>query len=219
VDPQELADLSRVFLDRLVTAKAPAEALARAGALVAEATAILDAHVPTTPRNLYEELGEGADFLDVFRLNPVIGRLNPVAPTFELRTRDAADPDRSLNGREVVAAMTLPILYEGPMAMVHGGIISSLFDQLLAIANIDNGLGAYTGTLTITYRAPCPLEVPLRFICRTERVEGRKVFATGELRTADLLVAEAEGVFILPSDARLVELVQQAQRANPIEAP
>lgn len=204
MDIEELADLSRIFIDRLVTTDAPPEVLDRVAGLLREATAVLDHHVPDHPRNLYELFGETDDYLDLFRLNPVIGKLNPVAPRFEIEvSRDGP----GLNGTEVTARTNLGLLYEGPMGMVHGGIIASLFDQFLSIANIDNGFGAFTGTLTIRYRNPCPLGVDLRFQCRTDRVEGRKVFAVGELYAAEELVAEGEGVFVQPSSERLAALV------------
>ncbi len=209
MDVEGLADLSRQLIDRLVTTDAPPEALELAAALVEEATALLAAHVPTGPRNMYEGFGEDDDYLDLFRLNPVIGKLNPVAPRIDIEVRKDGP---GYNGTEVVARTRLGLLYEGPVGMVHGGIIASLFDQFLSIANIDNGFGAFTGTLTVRYRQACPLETPLRFQCRTDRVERRKVFASGELFAGDELCAEGSGVFILPSEARLAELVEEMQR-------
>jgi acyl-coenzyme A thioesterase PaaI-like protein len=211
VDVEQLADISRRYIDRLVSTQAPEATLQQVAELVAQATALLDEHVPDGPRNMYEGFAGESDYLQLFRLNPVIGTLNPVAPRFDL---SVSKTGQGLNGTEVEARTCLGLLYEGPVGMVHGGIIASLFDQFLSIANIDNGLGAFTGTLTIRYRQPCPLDVELRFACRTDRVEDRKVFATGELYAGDVLVAEAEGVFILPSERRLAELVEEQERLS-----
>jgi acyl-coenzyme A thioesterase PaaI-like protein len=212
VDVEDLADVSRSYIDRLVSAKAPPEVLERTAALIREATNELQAYVPEGLRNMYEGVTDDGDYLELFRLNPVIGRLNPVAPRFDFEVRhDGA----GLNGAEVVARTTLGLLYEGPMGMVHGGIIASLFDQFLSIANIDNGFGAFTGTLTVRYRNPCPLDTPLTFRCRTDRVEGRKVFAVGELYVdRELLAAEADGVFIQPSMERLAEIMDERDQAD-----
>jgi acyl-coenzyme A thioesterase PaaI-like protein len=214
VEVEALADLSRTFIDRLVSTNAPPDALDRVAALLVEATSELDTYVPDGPRDMYEGFDEGDGYLHLFRLNPVIGRLNPIAPRFdfELRTDGAG-----LNGTEVIARTTLGILYEGPLGIVHGGIIASLFDQFLSIANIDNGLGAFTGTLAIRYRQPCPLDTPISFHCRTDRVEGRKVFAVGELRVGGQVVAEAEGVFIQPSVERLAEILEEKHRLDRAE--
>jgi acyl-coenzyme A thioesterase PaaI-like protein len=212
VDLEGLADVSRAWIDRLVSAKAPPEVLERAAVLIAAAADELAPFVPEGPRNMYEGLTADGDYLELFRLNPVIGRLNPVAPRFDLEVRHDGP---GLDGTEVIARTTLGLLYEGPMGMVHGGIIASLFDQFLSIANIDNGFGAFTGTLVIRYRQPCPLGVPLAFHCRTDRVEGRKVFAVGELVIEDdELAAEAEGIFIQPSTARLAEIIEEREQLD-----
>jgi acyl-coenzyme A thioesterase PaaI-like protein len=212
VDIEGLADISRTYIDTLVSTKAPAAALERAAALITEATDELATFVPDGPRNMYEGLTDDGDYLELFRLNPVIGRMNPVAPRFDFELRTDGP---GLNGTEVIARTALGLLYEGPMGMVHGGIIASLFDQFLSIANIDNGFGAFTGTLTIRYRNPCPLDVPIAFHCRTDRVEGRKVFAVGELIIdGGTLAAEAEGIFIQPSVERLAEIIEDRERVE-----
>ncbi len=54
VDVEGLADLSRTLIDRLVSAKAPPDALARAAASITDATEEIDAYVPEGPRNIYE---------------------------------------------------------------------------------------------------------------------------------------------------------------------
>ena len=72
--------------------------------LIREATNELASWVPDGPRNMYEGLTDDGDYLELFRLNPVIGRLNPVAPRFELEVRTDGP---GLNGTEVIARMTL----------------------------------------------------------------------------------------------------------------
>jgi acyl-coenzyme A thioesterase PaaI-like protein len=212
---QDLADRSRELLDRLVSTQAPTASLERAAALVSEAAALLAEHVPDGPRDTYGDYQEGDDYLHLFRLNPVIGPLNPIAPRFDLELRDDGP---GLHGREVVVRMNLGLLYEGPQGQVHGGVIASLFDQFLGIANIDNGLGAFTGTLTVRYHQPCPIETDLVLRGRTDRVEGRKVFAVGELHAGEVLVAEAEGIFVQPSLERLAALIEGPAQDGPTPA-
>jgi hypothetical protein len=38
---------------------------------------------------------------------------------------------------------------------------------------------------------------------RTDRIEGRKIFATGEITADGVVTAEAEGIFIRPTAERL----------------
>ena len=71
------------------------------------------------------------------------------------------------------------------------------------------GQGAMTGTLTIRYRRPTPLQAEVQVEGRTVNVEGRKVFATGEIRHAGEVTAEAEGIFIDVPAAKFVALGDQ----------
>ena len=78
----------------------------------------------------------------------MIGRYNPLAPPVRSRSIDGA----------VHGTANLDAAYEGPPGCVHGGVIASMFDELLGVANISAGVGAMTGTLTIKYRSPTPLQ-------------------------------------------------------------
>jgi acyl-CoA thioesterase FadM len=68
--------------------------------------------------------------------------------------------------------------------------------QILAIANLANGVGGPTASLTVTYKRPTPLHTPLRFEAWTDRIDGRKVWARGRCHAGDELVSESEGLFI-----------------------
>jgi acyl-coenzyme A thioesterase PaaI-like protein len=119
--------------------------------------------------------------------SPITGRYNPLAPPVEL----SLEP-----GPRVVGAVSFPDAYEGPPSSVHGSVIASVYDQLLAHAAIASDSGGPTAVLTVRYRKLTPLGTPLRFEGWIERVEGRKAFARGTCRAGDDLVSEAEGVFI-----------------------
>lgn len=196
LDAAALAARARRLIDALLAQHAPGDVLAEVDDLMAKATDRLAPHLDADPaaRGVYAT--SHGDWLTFFRHNPIIGRDNPLAPEVALRFEPAAD---AIGGQELVATTTLGIAHEGPIGLVHGGVIAGLFDQFLALVNIDNGLFAYTGTLTISYRGPCPLGVELELRCRTVAREGRKVRTTGELRAGGRLVAEAEGVFVEPS--------------------
>jgi acyl-CoA thioesterase FadM len=59
-----------------------------------------------------------------------------------------------------------------------------------------NGLGGFTGTLTVIYRTPTPLGERLTMRAWYDRSERRKIFAKGTLHHGDTLCAEAEGIFV-----------------------
>jgi acyl-coenzyme A thioesterase PaaI-like protein len=96
----------------------------------------------------------------------------------------------------------MPAPYEGPPSFVHGGVIALMFDELLGVANIANGCPGMTGTLTIKYRRPTPLFLPLRWTAWVDRVEGRRIRSRAEVHVGDELCAEADGIFVQPSEWR-----------------
>jgi acyl-coenzyme A thioesterase PaaI-like protein len=129
--------------------------------------------------------------------NPVIGRANPLAPPMPIRVL----PDHS-----VVSDVTMRSIHEGPPGALHGGWVASLLDQLIGMANAAAGVGGMTAELTVRYRKATPLNVPLTISARTDSVDGRKVFASGEIVADGVVTAEATGVFIQPSPDRAAKL-------------
>ena len=102
---------------------------------------------------------------------------------------------READGR-VTGEAVFPFTYEGPPGSVHGGMIAAAFDALLGIAAVTSGHPAMTGTMTVKYRSPTPLNRPIRFEAWFDRAEGRKAWTKATAFDGDTLCAEAEGVFI-----------------------
>jgi acyl-coenzyme A thioesterase PaaI-like protein len=123
------------------------------------------------------------DFAEFFPYSPLVGPRNPLAPPIEFSVRG----DR-LHGRVVFGAA-----YCGPPASVHGGVIAAAFDELLGSANLVRDAGGMTGTLTVRYRVPTPVDRPIDLEAWVDRIEGRKVFTHGEMRHEGTLTAEAFG--------------------------
>ena len=127
---------------------------------------------------------------EFFPYSPVVGRLNPIAPP--VRMWRAAGP----MGSEIHGEAVFGAAYNGPPGCVHGGVIAETIDELLGSVCVVNGLGGFTGTLTVVYRSPTPLGESITMRGWHDRTEGRKIFAKGTLHHGDTLCAEAEGVFI-----------------------
>jgi acyl-coenzyme A thioesterase PaaI-like protein len=126
--------------------------------------------------------------------SPVIGAANPIAPPMSVRTLD----DGSVQGEA-----TMRPIHEGPPAVVHGGWVATLLDQLLGHANAAAGVGGFTAELTVRYRRPTPYDVPLTIRARTDSVDGRRVTASGEIVADGVVTAEAQGLFLMPSGQHL----------------
>jgi len=86
--------------------------------------------------------------------------------------------------------------WEGAVGLAHGGVISGIWDEVLAAANAVRQTGGPTGILTVRYRKPTPLYEPLRYSAWVERIEERKIFVKGECTLRDQLLTSAEGIFI-----------------------
>jgi acyl-coenzyme A thioesterase PaaI-like protein len=192
---RRLADALRGVTDQVVRTHAPPETLAAAAAAVEEAARLLEpltpAWAPSVPARPLSDL----DPHEYFPFSPMVGWYSPLSPPLECEIVDGG----------VTAHARLGAAYEGPPGCVHGGIIAGLFDELLGIANITAGTGAMTGTLTIKYRSPTPLYEVLTLRGKTDRIEGRKVFARGTLHAGDRLCAECDGIFIEVARARFLD--------------
>lgn len=134
--------------------------------------------------------------------NPAIGVRNPVSPPLE----PVVLPDGTVR-----CDLELGIEYQGPPGCVHGGIVALLFDEMLGLANAAAGSVGMTADLRVSYKSPTPLNAPLRFEAKLERVEGRKIWTSATLHTGDRLCASTEALFIEPRGIR------DEDRHTPIE--
>jgi acyl-coenzyme A thioesterase PaaI-like protein len=134
--------------------------------------------------------------------NAVVGLRNAVAPPLTIVPE----------GRGVRSSFTLGAAYEGPPGSVHGGVLALVLDQMLGEAAGAGGKPGMTATLTLSYRQRTPLG-DLTSEAWIERSEGIKTWARGEIRGADGVTVEAEGLFILPKWAR--EAIARGDAATP----
>ena len=91
---------------------------------------------------------------------------------------------------------------------VHGGVSAMLLDQVFGHASAATGKPGVTTELSVRYRRPVPLDVPLRVWGRVIDTEGRRVSAVGGITT----VAEPD-IPLVEADARFLKMrVDQARR-------
>lgn len=104
------------------------------------------------------------------------------------------------DGEGVLTRVTLGPAFEGAPGRAHGGIIAALFDETMGTVLPLAGTLAFTGTLTIAYRAPAPLEQELLIRARITSKQGRKINIEATGHAQDMLFAEAQAVFIAVAD-------------------
>jgi acyl-coenzyme A thioesterase PaaI-like protein len=120
----------------------------------------------------------------------ISGRSNPLAPPLRLR----------LDGERTIGAAIYGDVYEGPPGCLHGGFVAAAFDDLLGCAQMASGTAGFTGTLTIRMRKPTPLHTRIDYEAGVTKVSGRRIVCWGRSTADDVLLAEAEGIFITPPE-------------------
>jgi acyl-coenzyme A thioesterase PaaI-like protein len=103
-------------------------------------------------------------------------------------------------GGDGVACFELvcPAGHEGGPGVAHGGWTAGVLDEVLGHVPILLGQLSVTGTLTVRFLKPVPIERPLEARAWVERVERQKWFCAGQLVLASsgAELATASGVWI-----------------------
>jgi uncharacterized protein (TIGR00369 family) len=191
----ELGTALRELVDAAVRTEVSLTELAEATGLARELAARLRAE----SRELYDIASVDDPEIGERWYSPVYGPGNPVAPPMVV-----AD---SAEGR-----VTLGKPHEGPPGLVHGGVVATLLDHVLARAIRAAGRGGLTATLTVTYRRPVHLGVPLLATADIGTTDGRRTTAR-----ARLVAADDPGTTLAEADGRCVAL--RPERAADVFAP
>ena len=141
-----------------------------------------------------DEVGRALAVFQVPETEQVIGHLDvpgrgqSLVPAFHV---DRAD-DNSVGGR-----VSFSRFYLGGGGAAHGGAIPLVFDEVLGrLANAGGRIRSRTAYLHVNYRAITPLDEELTLEARFDSEEGRKRFLSAELRKGDVVLADAEGLFV-----------------------
>ncbi len=191
---RELAERLRRLSSVMLTAEAPAAQLRELSARLDDEIAIFELAERRWGREAQREQhfsqhGVRPDLL--YEMSPVMGMSNPVAFPMHVWREDDC----------VHAELCPDWTFEGPLGHLHGGVIASLFDQVLGLAQHLSGRGGVTGSLNTRFHHPTPLNKTLRMIARIERIEGRKKFIVGELWADEVRTASCEGIFFTEKTA------------------
>jgi acyl-coenzyme A thioesterase PaaI-like protein len=121
------------------------------------------------------------------------GRENPIGLKMEFY--EAADGS-------VFADWTPQRVHQGYEGIVHGGLITSVLDEVMGWANYVRKLWAVTGTINVRFRKPVGIGDEVRVRAWVESINGRKVDVRAELRrlTDDQLLADASAIFVRVSE-------------------
>jgi acyl-coenzyme A thioesterase PaaI-like protein len=144
-------------------------------------------------RRLWEEGPADGAAMSHFDECVVSGQANPMGVAIRVR-RD---------GDHAVADLRLGPAFEGAPQRAHGGITAAVFDDVMGYVLVLLRTPAYTGRLTVRYRAPVPLNVDLSVRAWLERRDGRKLNMRAELTRDGTVLSDAQGLFIAIPPERL----------------
>jgi uncharacterized protein (TIGR00369 family) len=71
--------------------------------------------------------------------------------------------------------------YQGWQDIVHGGILMTLLDEVMAKAAVRNGYQVLTGEMLVRFKRPARIREPLRCTGRIESVSRKIVYARGAI--------------------------------------
>jgi acyl-coenzyme A thioesterase PaaI-like protein len=121
-------------------------------------------------------------------------------------------PDDSESEDIIIAYVKLGDRIDGHPGVVHGGILSLIFDDALGFGYEALKIPmAVTANLNVDYRAPVPADTQVRVAAQLEKREGRKLFWKAQMTSIDqkVLFAEATSLYIIPrSVAEKMDLSQ-----------
>jgi acyl-coenzyme A thioesterase PaaI-like protein len=91
-----------------------------------------------------------------------------------------------------------PATYEGGPGVAHGGWSAEVLDEALGHVPILRNQLTVTGTLTVRFVRPVPIERDLEARAWVDRIEGKKWFISGELVLASsgALLTSGTGIWI-----------------------
>jgi uncharacterized protein (TIGR00369 family) len=112
--------------------------------------------------------------------------------------REQLMPDGSVETELVCSAE-----HEGGPGVAHGGWIAATFDEVTGHVTLLSGQLAVTGSMTVSYLKPVPIERQLHARAWVVRKEERRWFVEGELRLASTgaLLGRAEATMVLRDPA------------------
>jgi putative sterol carrier protein/acyl-coenzyme A thioesterase PaaI-like protein len=104
------------------------------------------------------------------------------------------------DGRTLTSTFELRPSFEGPPGHAHGGIVASVFDELLVELAQHVAFPSLTTKLEVTFLRPVPLATALDARCTVAKTTGRSTVIEGVLEHRGTVLARAVGLFGLVPD-------------------
>ena len=101
-----------------------------------------------------------------------------------------------IKDRKIYAKYIFEKSFEGGPGLVHGGILSTVLDDMMGYATFTQNLFCVTANLNVNFRAPSPVDKEFELYAWVKEVDGNKVYAESVIQSENAIHVEADGLFI-----------------------
>jgi acyl-coenzyme A thioesterase PaaI-like protein len=92
--------------------------------------------------------------------------------------------------------VTVGPVFQGRPGLVHGGVLALLIDHAMGCVAAGPERPAMTVRLSLRYRRPTPIAVPLTVAVRLDRIEERKLHLSATISADGQVTVDADAIFL-----------------------
>lgn len=107
----------------------------------------------------------------------------------------------SFDGNDAIAETSIAPAFQGWKGIIHGGIVTTLLDEVMAKACIFSGHNAVTRDIAVKFRKPVSSNVQLTLRGRVKDTRGPLIITSAELEQDGIVKASAEATFAVMNHA------------------
>ena len=101
-----------------------------------------------------------------------------------------------IKDRKIYAKYVFDKSFEGGPGLVHGGILSTVLDEMMGYATFTQNLFCVTANLNVNFRAPSPVEKEFEIYAWVKNIDGKKVYTESVIQSEEIIHVESDGLFI-----------------------
>lgn len=119
--------------------------------------------------------------------------------------------DLHFGGDRCWTELAIPTRFQGWDGIVHGGIVATILDEVMAWSLVDHDNWGLTARLSVEFKRPVPLERTVRGEGWVVDVRRRVIRAEGRIvdATSGQVLATAEATYVAAADDRKQELKER----------
>lgn len=96
----------------------------------------------------------------------------------------------------VTGQVTVGTVFQGGPGLVHGGVLALLIDHAMGCVAAGPQRPAMTVQLSLRYRRPTPISMPLTVTAKLDRIEGRKLHLSATISADGKVTVDADAIFL-----------------------